>query len=161
MDIISPSSGGEGGGDTGSAGTGRFGLWKRTIAVIRQVPWFGKGLDLYHNNNIYDTTLDVSHNEYITMASNIGIPGFVMYFGTVIWWFVRAVRARKILTVCDLTLLATAFAYLISAIFGNSFTYTYPYLMIFLAISMQKPQFRQEKYKKLQESNSVENLLKI
>ncbi len=159
--IISPSSGGEGGGDTGSAGTGRFGLWKRTIAVIRQVPWFGKGLDLYHNNNIYDTTLDVSHNEYITMASNIGIPGFVMYFGTVIWWFVRAVRARKILTVCDLTLLATAFAYLISAIFGNSFTYTYPYLMIFLAISMQKPQFRQEKYKKLQESNSVENLLKI
>ncbi|MDE5654875.1 MAG: O-antigen ligase family protein [Clostridia bacterium] len=160
--IISPSSGGgDSSGDNSSAGTGRFGLWKRTIAVIKQVPWFGKGLDLYHSNNIYDTSLDVSHNEYITMASNIGVPGFVMYFGTMIWWFVRAIRARKILTTCDLILLATTFAYLISAIFGNSFTYTYPYLMIFLAMSMQKPQFREYKYKILQESNSLENLLKI
>ncbi|MDE6372768.1 MAG: O-antigen ligase family protein, partial [Clostridia bacterium] len=152
--VISPNEGGEGGDDNSSAGTGRFGLWVRTIAVIKQVPWFGKGLDLYHSNNIYDTSLDVSHNEYITMASNIGIPGLIMYLGTVIWWFVRAVKARKTLTVCDLTLLATTFAYLISAVFGNSFTYTYPYLLIFLALSMQKPQSAEGKYKKLQEINA-------
>lgn len=151
--LISPSEGGEGGGNNSSAGTGRFGLWVRTIAVIKQVPWFGKGLDLYHGNNIYDTSLDVSHNEYITMASNIGVPGLVMYLGTIIWWFVRAVRARKTLTVSDLTLLAVTFSYLISAIFGNSFTYTYPYLLIFLALSMQKPQSGEYKYKKLQKMN--------
>ena len=73
----------------------------RTIAVIKQVPWFGKGLDLYHGNNIYDTSLDVSHNEYITMASNIGIPGLIMYLVTMVWWFVRAVMARKSLTGVD------------------------------------------------------------
>ncbi|MDE7191874.1 MAG: O-antigen ligase family protein [Clostridia bacterium] len=150
--VFAPDEGDSSGGNS-SAGTGRFGLWVRTIAVIKQVPWFGKGLDLYHSNNIYDTSLDVSHNEYITMASNIGIPGLAMYFGTVIWWFVRAVKARKILTVCDLTLLAITFAYLISAVFGNSFTYTYPYLLIFLALSMQKPQSAEGKYKKLQEKN--------
>lgn len=87
------------------------------------------------------------------MASNIGIPGLVMYIGTVIWWFIRAVKARKALTVCDLTLLAVTFSYLISAVFGNSFTYTYPYLLIFLALSMQKPCVREDKYKKLQEAN--------
>ncbi|MDE6473650.1 MAG: O-antigen ligase family protein [Clostridia bacterium] len=150
--VISPGEGGSGGNNS-SAGTGRFGLWVRTIAVIKQVPWFGKGLDLYHGNNIYDTSLDVSHNEYITMASNIGIPGLVMYLGTVIWWFVRAVKARKVLTICDLTLLAVTFSYLISAVFGNSFTYTYPYLLIFLALSMQKSYDREGKYKKLQEKN--------
>ena len=151
--VISPGESGDGGGNNSSAGTGRFGLWVRTIAVIKQVPWFGKGLDLYHGNNIYDTSLDVSHNEYITMASNIGIPGLVIYIGTVIWWFIRAVKARKALTVCDLTLLAVTFSYLISAVFGNSFTYTYPYLLIFLALSMQKPCVRVDKYKKLQEAN--------
>ena len=159
--IFSPSSGGEGGGGSGSEGSGRFDLWRRTIAVIKQVPWFGKGLDLYHANNIYDKTLDVSHNEYLTLASNIGIPALVMYLGTLVWWFIRAVRARKILTAYDLAFLSTAFAYLISALFGNSFTYTYPYLMIFLAISIQKPQFREFKYKKLQETNCNENLCKI
>ncbi|MDE6275974.1 MAG: O-antigen ligase family protein [Clostridia bacterium] len=156
--VIAPGEGGTGGGNNNSAGTGRFGLWKRTIAVIKQVPWFGKGLDLYHGNNIYDTSLDVSHNEYITMASNIGIPGVIMYLGTVVWWFVRAVRARKILAVNDLTLLAVTFAYLISAIFGNSFTYTYPYLLIFLALSIQKPQNQQYRYEKLQELNSYNAL---
>lgn len=158
--VIFPSEGDADGSGNNSAGTGRFGLWKRTIAVIKQVPWFGKGLDLYHGNNIYDTSLDVSHNEYITMASNIGIPGVIMYLGTMVWWFVRAICARRKLTVNDLTLLAVTFSYLISAIFGNSFTYTYPYLLIFLALSMQKPQSREYKYEKLQRLNSYDALYK-
>ena len=150
--VISP--GGAESSSSNSAGTGRFGLWKRTIVVIKKVPWFGKGLDLYHANNIYDPTLDVAHNEYLTMASNIGIPGLIAYLGTLVWWFVRAVRARKVLTQFDLVLLATTFAYLISATFGNSFTYTYPYLMIFLAMSIQKPQHRENKYEGLQDANA-------
>lgn len=155
--VLSPGEGGSGG-DNNSAGTGRFGLWVRTIAVIKQVPWFGKGLDLYHGNNIYDTSLDVSHNEYITMASNIGIPGLIMYLVTMVWWFVRAVMARKSLTGVDLILLASTFAYFISATFGNSFTYTYPYLLVFWALSMQKPVEKNYKYEELQKSNDASNL---
>ncbi|MDE6189616.1 MAG: O-antigen ligase family protein [Clostridia bacterium] len=134
--VFSSGLGGEGE-DASSSGTGRFGLWKRTIAVIKQVPWFGKGLDLYYANNIYDPTLDVAHNEYLTMASNVGIPGLILYLTAIVWWFVKAVKNRKRLAYTDLLLLASAFAYLISAAFGNSFTYTYPYFLLFFAMSIQ------------------------
>ena len=150
--VFSSSGDGEGG-DNSSAGTGRFGLWKRTIAVIKKVPWFGKGLDLYHANNIYDPTLDVSHNEYLTMASNIGIPALIMYIGTVVWWFARAVKMRKVLKEADLAIMAIAVAYLVSAMFGNSFTYTYPYFLVFFALSIQNAVWKKRKYAKLQEDN--------
>lgn len=152
--IFSPSGGDGGeGGDNSSAGTGRFGLWKRTAAVIKKVPWFGKGLDLYHANNIYDPTLDVSHNEYLTMASNIGIPALIMYIATLVWWFARAVKMRKVLKEADLALMAMAVAYLVSAMFGNSFTYTYPYFLVFFALSIQNAVWKKRKFAKLQESN--------
>lgn len=150
--IISPSDG-EVGGENSGAGTGRFGLWVRTIAVIKKVPWFGKGLDLYHKNNIYDPDLDVAHNEYLTMASNIGLPGLAAYLVTMIWWFARALQSRKSLQSTDLTVMSAAVAYLISAVFGNSFTYTYPYFLIFLALSIQRVRPRAGKYEALQEVN--------
>ena len=148
-------SGGGSGGDNSSAGTGRFGLWKRTVAVIKQVPWFGKGLDLYHANNIYDTTLDVAHNEYLTMASNIGIPGLLAYVATMIWWFVRAIRMRKLLKGADLALMAAAVAYLVSAMFGNSFTYTYPYFLVFFALSIQNFVWKKRSDKQIKDAGEV------
>ncbi len=150
--VLNPSSGGGSGGNS-SAGTGRFGLWKRTISVIKKVPWFGKGLDLYYANNIYDSSLDVPHNEYLAIASNIGIPGLLMYLTAIVWWFVRAIVQKKHLKGFDLVLLATAFAYLISAFFGNSFTYTYPYFLVFFALSIQKDRPLVPKYVKLQSVN--------
>ncbi len=142
-----------GGEDVSSAGTSRFGLWSRTIKVIARVPWFGKGLDLYYSNNIYDPSLDVAHNEYLTMASNIGIPGLVMYSIALVWWFVRAIMARKYLSHVDLILLSGAFAYLISAVFGNSFTYTYPYFLLFFALSIQSRPGKGLEYELLQQQN--------
>ncbi|MDE7216283.1 MAG: O-antigen ligase family protein [Clostridia bacterium] len=152
--LLNASSGGD---DLNSAGTSRFGLWRRTIKVIAKTPWFGKGLDLYYANNIYDPTLDVAHNEYLTMASNIGIPGLVLYAITLVWWFARAVRARKFLSAYDLILLCGAFAYLISAAFGNSFTYTYPYFLLFFALSIQPRKSRDSEYQVLQQLNAEYN----
>lgn len=152
--------GGAGGGeseDVSSAGSNRFGLWMRTVKVIKQVPWFGKGPDLYYANNIYDPTLDVAHNEYLTMASNVGIPGLVLYLITIGWWFIRAVKAHKRLTNFDLLLLSGAFAYLISATFGNSFTYTYPYFLLFFAMSIQPQKFKAQERDLLQEKNTEYN----
>lgn len=141
-------------------GTGRYSLWKRTIAVIKKVPWFGKGLDLYHRNNIYDKALDVPHNEYLAIASNIGIPGLVFYLFTFIWWFAQAVQQRRNLSVADLGLLAGAFAYMVSAFTGNSFTYTYPYFLIFFAMSMQQNKPVPTKYGELQKANTPEEMAK-
>lgn len=139
-------------GSANGAGSGRMRLWKGTIAVIKQVPWFGKGLDLYYKNNIYDPTLDVPHNEYLAIASNMGIPGLVFYLITIIWWFAIAVKQRKTLGIGDLVTMSAAFAYLISAFTGNSFTYTYPYFLIFWAMSMQSPK-SDKKYEKWQKLN--------
>ena len=119
------------------------------------MPWFGKGLDLYHANNIYDTTLDVAHNEYLTMASNIGIPGLLAYVATMIWWFVRAIRMRKLLKGADLALMAAAVAYLVSAMFGNSFTYTYPYFLVFFALSIQNFVWKKRSDKQIKDAGEV------
>lgn len=141
-------------------GTGRYALWTRTIEVIKKVPWFGKGLDLYYRNNIYDKTLDVPHNEYLAIASNIGIPGLVMYLLTIVWWFAQAVQQRRNLSPYDLVMLATAFAYMVSAFTGNSFTYTYPYFLIFFAMSMQHNDPVPQKYEQLQKNNTPEEMQK-
>lgn len=141
-------------------GTGRYSLWKRTIVVIKKVPWFGKGLDLYYRNNIYDASLDVPHNEYLAIASNIGIPGLVFYLITIVWWFIQAVQQRRNLSTADLAMLATAFAYMVSAFTGNSFTYTYPYFMVFFAMSMQHNNPVLTKYGELQKENTPEEMAK-
>ncbi|MDE7336825.1 MAG: hypothetical protein K2N32_01775, partial [Clostridia bacterium] len=93
----------------------------------------------------------------LTMASNIGIPGLVLYAMTLVWWFARAVRARKFLSAYDLILLCGAFAYLISAAFGNSFTYTYPYFLLFFALSIQPRKSRDSEYQVLQQLNAEYN----
>ena len=146
--------------DPGIAGTGRYSLWRRTIKVIHQVPWFGKGLDLYYRNNIYDHSLDVPHNEYLAIASNIGIPGLVMYLFTFIWWFAKAVQQKKNLSTADLAMLAGTFAYMVSAFTGNSFTYTYPYFMVFFVMSMQSSKPVDTKYSQLQNANTPEAMEK-
>lgn len=157
--ILADSAAG-GASDPNITGSGRYTLWTRTIKVIKQVPWFGKGMDLYYYNNIYDNRLDVPHNEYLAIASNIGIPGLLLYLTTIIWWFAKAVRQKNTLSVTDLSIMAAAFAYLISAFTGNSFTYTYPYFLVFFAMSMQADRPPVPKYKKMQAENTEEAMLK-
>lgn len=159
LGIIADSASG-GTSDPNITGSGRYTLWTRTLKVIQKVPWFGKGMDLYYYNNIYDNRLDVPHNEYIAIASNIGIPGLIMYLTTIIWWFAKAVRQKRSLNVADLSIMAAAFAYLISAFTGNSFTYTYPYFLVFFAMSMQPDRPPVPKYKKLQAENTSEAMQK-
>lgn len=130
-DIIS------GGGD-GAEGSGRWGLWVKTIEVIKQVPLFGKGLDCYYGNNYVDKTLDMPHNEYIQIASNVGLPALILYLIVGIGIFSRAIARRKELSSSSLVCLIAAVGYLISALFGNTFTYTYPFLLILLGLGMFK-----------------------
>lgn len=129
-----------GGSDASGAGTGRIGLWKRTLNIVAQVPLFGKGLDIYKQNNIFDNTLDMPHNEYLQVASNIGLPAAIVYVGFIIWWFIRSYKQRNLLSVTNLILMAASIAYIVSAFFGNTFTYTYPYFLIFITITLRKPQ---------------------
>jgi len=121
-----------------SAGSSRWGLWLGTLKVCEESPWLGKGLDCYYYYNRFDNSLDMPHNEYIQLASNVGIPVLILYLAAIISTFVRAIINHKRLSNTTLICLAVAFGYCVSAFFGNTFTYTYPYFMIFLGLAIPK-----------------------
>jgi len=123
---------------TYSAGSGRWGLWVNTLKVCGKTPWIGKGLDCYYDYNYYDGTLDMPHNEYIQLASNVGIPVLILYLAAIISTFVRAIINHRKLSNTTLICLTVAFAYCVSAFFGNTFTYTYPFFLIFFGFAIPK-----------------------
>lgn len=126
------------GDSTGREGSGRWELWVKTVDVINKVPLYGKGLDCYYGNNFVDSSLDMPHNEYIQIASNTGVPTLIFYLVALGGVFVRAFLRRKELTQTAFICLIASISYCISAFFGNTFTYTYPFLLIVLGLGMFK-----------------------
>ncbi len=122
----------------GASGSGRWSLWMGTLDVIGQSPWIGKGLDCYYSNNYYNQKLDMPHNEYIQLASNVGIPVLILYLAAILLSYFRALKLRKTVTEMEMIGLVCAFAYCVSAFFGNTFTYTYPYFLILFAFGIPK-----------------------
>ncbi len=122
----------------GEEGSGRWYLWKETAKLILKVPIFGKGLDCYYGNDYVNGTLDMPHNEYLQIASNVGLPVLILYVIAIGGTYIRAFIRRKELTGESFVSLGAGVGYLVSAFFGNTFTYTYPFLLIVLAFGMFK-----------------------
>lgn len=125
------------GGATGNEGSSRFKLWEQTLKIIIQVPFFGKGLDCYYNNNLF-MDIDMPHNEYIQIASNVGIPVLICYLAFLVTVYVKAIKGRKQLCQTQKIALIGGVAYLTSALFGNTFLYTYPILIIMIAFGYKR-----------------------
>ena len=123
---------------SGKEGTGRWKLWEDTAQIIIQVPWFGKGLDCYYSNDYVNGTLDMPHNEYLQIASNVGVPVLLMYLVALFGIYFRAFKRKKELSSQSIICFGGSVGYLVSAFFGNTFTYTYPFLLILLAFGMLK-----------------------
>lgn len=121
-----------GGGASGGEGSGRYGLWEDTLVVIGKAPFFGKGLDCYYDNNIY-ADIDMPHNEYLQIASNVGIPCLVGYLAFLVILYAKTFKNIKRLKREQKIALSGSLAYLVSAFFGNTFIYTYPLLVIMIA----------------------------
>jgi len=120
------------------AGSSRWGLWLGTIECIKVSPWLGKGLDCYYGSNAIDSSLDMPHNEYLQIASNVGIPVFVLYLLSIAITVFRAIKYRYLLSNTNMIMLAIMSGYCVSAFFGNTFTYTYPYFLIIWAFAIPK-----------------------
>lgn len=123
------------GGGSGKEGSSRLFLWEQTLFIISKVPFLGKGLDCYFSNNQF-SNIDMPHNEYLQIASNVGIPVLIFYVAFLVIVYIKAIKGRKRLTSTQKVALVGGVAYLVSAFFGNTFLYTYPILIIMLAFGM-------------------------
>lgn len=134
-DVSNIASGSE---QAANAGTGRFTLWRLTLGYILEKPLFGYGVEgiaqrLYNDAGVY--AIDRPHNEYLQYAVFFGIPAMLLYLGGLVSIFLSAWKNRKRIDSYSLAALCTAFAYLFSALFGNTMHYTAPYLFIFIGLS--------------------------
>ncbi len=120
----------------GQAGSGRMKLWLGALDAIKKYPWQGKGLDVYYSKDLFP--YDMPHNEYLQIASGVGIPTLVLYLAAIMYTFFYALSKRKKLTSTALVCLTASFTYCVSAFFGNTFHYTYPYFLMSLAFSIRE-----------------------
>ena len=120
--------------DAGSAGSGRFTLWKDTIERIIQRPIIGFGPEGFRGDNAI-TNGDSPHNEYLQIAGFLGIPALVFYLGALISLAVHHWKHIKKLDPLVLAVSGVTVVYLVSACFGNPIFNTAPYLWMFLGLT--------------------------
>lgn len=119
----------------GQAGSGRMKLWLGALKAIETYPWTGKGLDVYYSTIF---PYDMPHNEYLQIASGVGIPTLVLYLAAILYTYFFALFNRKKLSSTALICLTASFTYCVSAFFGNTFHYTYPYFIMSLAFALRE-----------------------
>ena len=138
--------------DIGSAGSGRWRLWKSALDFIKEKPLFGYGPDTLDHPYIRSGSLINirPHNEYLQHAASLGIPALILYLLSLIIILKRFVTNPKSYTIINQIALTAVLAYLGSAFFGNTKFYVTPYFLLFLAstfprisISTVKEQKRQ------------------
>ncbi|MDI6781470.1 MAG: tetratricopeptide repeat protein [bacterium] len=90
--------------DINRAGSGRIGLWRSTIGVIKEHPILGIGLDTLQLANI---GTDKAHNDFLDVAVTRGLIGLLIYLwflGTLALVFLKTCRGltgdSRILFVC-------------------------------------------------------------
>jgi len=79
----------------------RIAIWHDTIGLIRHHPFVGTGLGsfsvVYPSVQTVFLTLLVEHAhcDYLEVASDLGLPGAALVFGSVFWVLVQAVRQYR------------------------------------------------------------------
>jgi O-antigen ligase len=80
------------------AGQNRISIWRDTLKLIRQHPLFGTGLGTFSvaytsvQTTFLNLLVDHAHCDYLEVVSELGLPGGVLVFGSILWILARAVR---------------------------------------------------------------------
>lgn len=83
------------------AGQSRISIWRDTLGLIRQHPLLGTGLGTFSVaytsvQTVFLTQLvDHAHCDYLEVASELGLPGAMLLFGSIFWILARAVRRYR------------------------------------------------------------------
>lgn len=122
--------------NAGSAGSGRFEIWRKTILAIPERPWFGYG---------HDQTIEIfslgspsyhrPHNEILQHALFLGIPAALLYVSSLFWLFIHQLKNLRQLNQTTIIAAFAVIGYFISSMFGNTTPWTTVFFFIFLAFA--------------------------
>jgi O-antigen ligase len=79
----------------------RLSIWRGTVALIGEHPWLGTGFGTFPiaytavQNTFLDQFVNHAHNDYLEIASDLGIPAAVGLTVSLGWILMRAVRAFR------------------------------------------------------------------
>jgi O-antigen ligase len=82
-------------------GQNRISIWRDTLGLIRHHPFLGTGLGsfsvVYPSVQTVFLTLLVEHAhcDYLEVATELGLPGGILLFGSIFWILARAVRGYR------------------------------------------------------------------
>jgi O-antigen ligase len=82
-------------------GQNRISIWRDTLGLIRHHPLLGTGLGsfsvVYPSVQTVFLTLLVEHAhcDYLEVATELGLPGGILLFGSIFWILARAVRGYR------------------------------------------------------------------
>ncbi len=120
-------------------GSGRWGIWMKTIEYIFKHPIIGNGVEASEVLMLGDYMGNLRpHNEYLQWAYFFGIPALILYVAGVFSIFLHDLKYKKSLDKVTLACIITSFAYLVSAFFGNTKYYTAPYFFMILGFAFLK-----------------------
>jgi O-antigen ligase len=84
------------------SGQNRVSIWHDTVKLIRQRPVVGTGLGTFSiaytsvQTSFLTHLVDHAHCDYLELVSDLGVPGGIAVFGSILWILARAVqRYRK------------------------------------------------------------------
>jgi O-antigen ligase len=82
-------------------GQNRISIWRDTLRLIHQHPWFGTGLGTFSvaytsvQTSFLGLLVDHAHCDYLEVVSELGLPGGILVFGSILWILARAVRCYR------------------------------------------------------------------
>lgn len=117
--------------DAGNAGTGRWKLWKHSLKIVKDKPLLGCGPENIQYEPGY---VDESHNEFIQIAAEHGIPACLFYMAGLIALLIRKIKNLKKEDDYTIALGSIVFAYIISSLFGVMMFYTAVFYYTFLGM---------------------------
>lgn len=125
------------------SGFERWVLWMDAVEIMKEHPILGVGPDnlamFYEEKGIRG---DRPHNELLQIGASLGVPAMIFYLSALGLGFFQIFRNLKKMSQTEIIAVGAVGGYLVSAMFGNTMYYTYPYFLIFLAIALtgaQKP----------------------
>ncbi len=112
----------------GQTGQNRVSIWRDTLKLIYRHPLAGSGLGTFAvaypsvQTAFLNLLVDHAHCDYLEMATELGLPGAMLLFGSLFWVLARAVRRYPQLSDRSASAICLGCAGGIAAILLHSFT---------------------------------------